>query len=143
MLFKLIKTYFVRKWAKEISARAVYKSIRSPGPIVDSTVKNLMGDGGTRRPYTISWTVLLNQCKDPDAINAAKTKKYLAVKEYLFFAYFGPLEYWCEKNFADKFMLWHDEGGIHCMPLTDQDQMLWMLTWNNEMPDYDAMQHLS
>ena len=143
MLFNLIKTYFVRKWAKEISARAVYRSIHSPGPVVDSTVKNLMGDGGTHRPYHVGWQKLFDQCKDPDALVAARKKQYLAVKEYLFFAYFGPLEYWCEHNFSNKFMLWHDNDGVYCMPLTDQDQMLWMLTWDNKMPDYDAMQQLN
>lgn len=143
MLFKLVKQYFVRKWAKEISARAVYRSIHSPGPIVDSTQRNLMGDGGTRRPYHISWSELLNQCKDTDAIEAARAKKYLAVKEYLFFAYFGPLEHWCEKNFEHRFMAWHDDNGVYCMPLTDQDQMLWMLTWNGTMPPFNDIQYQS
>jgi len=143
MLFNLFKQYFVRKWAKEISARAVYRSIHSPGPIVDSTQRNLMGDGGTRRPYHISWQALLDQCKDTDVINSARAKKYLAVKEWLFFAYFGPLEYWCEHNFTDRFMLWHDNNGVYCMPLTDQDTMLWMLSWNGAMPSFDDMQTLS
>lgn len=143
MLFKLIKTYFVRKWAKEISARAVYRSIRSPGIVVDSTVKNLMGDGGTHRPYTVSWQQLFDQCKDRDLIDAARKKQYLAVKEYLFFAYFGPLEHWCEHNFSNRFMLWHDDNGIYCMPQCDQDQMLWMLSWDNKMPSYDEMQNIN
>lgn len=140
MLFKLVKHYFVHKWAKEISARAVYRSIHSPGPIVDSTQRNLMGDGGTHKPYHISWQALLDQCKDADVITSARAKKYLAVKEYLFFAYFGPLEHWCEHNFTSKFMLWHDDNGVYCMPLSDQDQMLWMLTWNNTMPDFLEVQ---
>ena len=140
MLFKFVKDYFVHKWAKEISTRAVYRSIHSPGTIVDSTQKNIMGDGGTRKPYSITWHDLFDQCKNQELINTARAKKYLAVKEYLFFAYFGPLEHWCEHNFSSKFMLWHDDNAVYCVPLTDQDQMLWMLVWDNKMPQYDAIQ---
>jgi hypothetical protein len=136
MLFKLLKRYLVRKWAIDIA--------KTVGTVVVPTnhelSKNIAGAGGQRRPpYGVTWQSLFDQCDSIELKVAANNKRYLAVKEFLFFAYLGPLEAWCERNFAGPFMLWSDDHGIHCMLFDTQDRVLWQLTWGNTMPRYKEM----
>ncbi len=134
---KILKQFLVRKWAKDIAKAA--GSVTRPAANY-AVGKNLIGNGGQeRRPYTVTWQSLFDQCNSTELRLAALNKKYLAVQEFLFFAYFGPLEAWCERNCVGPFMLWTDDHRIHCMVFDTQDCVLWQLTWGNAMPRYVDM----
>ena len=140
MLFKLLKRYLVRKWAKDI-AKTVGAGVV---PTNHELGKNISGAGGqSRRPYSVTWQSLFDQCDSIELKIAANKKQYLAVKEFLFFAYQGPLEVWCERNFVGPFMLWSDDRCIHCMLFDTQDRVLWQLTWGDTMPRYKEMSDYS
>jgi len=134
--FSLLKRRLVHVWAKDIA--------KTVGAVVVPTNhelgKNIAGAGGqSSPPYSVTWQSLFDQCDSIELKVAANKKQYLAVKEFLFFAYFGPLEAWCEHNFAGPFMLWSDENSIHCMLFATQDRVLWQLTWGDTMPRYKEM----
>jgi hypothetical protein len=94
--------------------------------------KNIAGLGGQSfNPAFISWDHLYRQ-------SYAELRQYQdkphAIKEYLFFAYFGPLEAWCERNCQSKFLLWSTEHGIYRYFDDPIDNLLWNLTWDKPMP---------
>jgi len=136
MLFKLLKRRLVRKWAKDIAK--IVGAVVAPADYELS--KNIAGAGGqSLQPYGVTWQSLFDQCDSIELKVAANNKQSLAVKEFLFFAYLGPLEAWCERNFVGPFMLWSDNRCIHCMLFDTQDRVLWQLTWGNTMPRYKEM----
>lgn len=137
ILAKPLKQFLVRKWAKNIAVAAGSVTRPTSNYIVG---KNVMGDGGQEhRPYRVTWQSLFDQSNSPELRLAALNKKHLAIQEFLFFAYFGPLEAWCESNCVGPFMLWSDEHSIQCMLFDTQDRVLWQLTWGNAMPRYADM----
>jgi hypothetical protein len=97
-----------------------------------SDSKNIAGLGGQSfNPAFISWDHLYRQ-------SYAELRQYQdkprVIKEYLFFAYFGPLEAWCERNCQSKFLLWSTEHGIYRYFDDPIDNLLWNLTWDKPMP---------
>ena len=102
--------------------------------------KNIAGLGGQAfNPAFISWNHLYQQAY-------AELRQYqdkpLVVKEYLFFAYFGPLEAWCEANCQDRFFLWPTEHGIYRHFDNPIDVMLWNLTWDKPMPTLKELEQI-
>ncbi len=104
-------------------------------PAITSTpkdCKNIAGLGGQAfNPAFISWHTLYKQAY-------SELRQYhdkpLVIKEYLFFAYFGPLEGWCEQNCQDRYFLWSTDHGIYRYFDNPIDNMLWNLTWDKPMP---------
>lgn len=113
------------------------------GPAIttaQSDCKNIAGLGGQAfNPAYISWNTLYQQAY-------SELRQYqdrpLVIKEYLFFAYFGPLEAWCESNCQGKFLLWPTEHGIYRHFDNPVDVMLWNLTWDKPMPTIKELEQI-
>lgn len=128
-------------WASKLLLKKLLKSVKLQDvsiklePAITSTQtdsKNIAGLGGQSfNPAFISWDHLYQQ-------SYAELRQYrdkpLAIKEYLFFAYFGPLEAWCEHNCQSKFLLWPTDHGIYRYFDDPIDNLLWNLTWDKPMP---------
>lgn len=134
---KLIKIYFLKKWAKHIH-REITKLEKTPKNI---SSKNLAGLGGQEfRPVSVSWRELVAQTTCPSLRQWSYNQN--VVQEHLFFAYFGPLEAWCEQNCQYPFYLWTDDYGIHRYFTNPIDNVLWNLTWENPMPSMTEIEKI-
>lgn len=132
VIFKIIKSILIKKWADEIHHQLLKKSKIKKSKPADS--KNIAGLGGQDfYPAFISWNALYEQCHDPELKRWAHCTN--VVREHLFFAYFGPLESWCDKNCQGPYYLWSDSRGIHRQFVDPIDAVLWTLTWSKPMPD--------
>ena len=65
-----------------------------------------------------------------------------ALREELFFEYFGPLEHWCDQNCQGPYYLWSDHHGIYRVFTNSVDDMLWNLTFDSEMPTIRDIEQL-
>jgi hypothetical protein len=133
-----IKRYLVKRWSGEIISSV--KSIANVSSL-DQDQKNLAGLGGRSfSPSFVSWQELFDQSRDPELKRWRKHPT--VVKECLFFAYFGPLEAWCENNCTGQFYLWSDETGIYRQFTNPLDRMLWSMTWDAAMPRLEELKDL-
>jgi len=98
--------------------------------------------------YTVSWQELWDTVKPARAKEIFGETKLKAAKytersllEGLFFAYFGPLEAYCERVFQDKFYLWSDDKNISLIILGDADRMFWQLRFGDKirLPSWDEL----
>lgn len=122
----------LKKLLKSVTLKDVDIKLEPAITSTDPDCKNIAGLGGQAfNPAFVSWNTLFQQ-------SYAELRQYqdkpLVVKEYLFFAYFGPLEYWCERNCQGRFFLWSAEHGIYRYFDNPLDNMLWNLTWDKPMP---------
>ena len=131
VLFRLFKKRLLKWLLKDASLRS---SISIEQFSTDSKFEtaNIAGLGGQSfNPAFISWNHLFQQAY-------AELRQYQdkpqIIREYLFFAYFGPLESWCDRNCQSKFLLWPTEHGIYRYFADPVDVMLWNLTWDKPMP---------
>jgi len=104
---------------------------------------NLCGAGGHAfRPMTKTWQEIFDEWPDHSLRIRATGKNNRAITEVLFFGYFAPLEHWCAHNLSHGFYLWSDHLGISLIIPSEQDRIMWMLTWNDMLPtpeDLDAI----
>lgn len=137
-LSRAVKHLLIRRWSAEIAAEV---RRRAQPAVTDGVSHNRAGLGGHGlRPLHISWQELFEQCQDPNIIRCADRPR--VVEEYLFFAYVGPLEAWCERNCTGPWYLWSDEGGVHLLLDDTADRMLWSIAWDGHMPDLDELGRL-
>lgn len=122
----------LKQLLKSVKLKDVDIKLESAITTTDTNCKNIAGLGGQAfNPAFISWNNLYQQAYSD---LRQYQDKPLVVKEYLFFAYFGPLEAWCETNCQGKFLLWPTEHGIYRHFDNPIDNMLWNLTWDKPMP---------
>lgn len=126
----LAKNLLVRRWARELVGEA--RRFSGSPPVGKGL--NAAGLGGTAFSAVahVSWGSLYQQCDSPDLRGLGKNER--AVIEFLFFAYLGPLEAWCEKHCAGTFYLWADDRGVNRVFTDPTDHMLWSLTFDGPMP---------
>jgi hypothetical protein len=132
----IIKRSLIKRWTADVVSHLRSELAHQPSGEING---NRAGLGGQEfKLKTISWRELFDQ--SPDLHSWAKRPR--AVKEHLFFAYFGPLEAWCERNCQGPFYLWTTETGI-CLHITDPvDMVVWKMTWDGEMPTLAEIEKL-
>lgn len=144
---KLIADRRIRRYLTKVLARdIVYDSPVIPN-VCDDTDRNLCGSGGqSATVYTVSWQELADTADLRQVFgetDRGKVRKYgeRSVLESLFFAYFGPLEAYCERVFQDKFYLWSDDKNISLIILGDADRMFWQLRFGDKirLPSWDEL----
>lgn len=146
---KLIADRRIRRYLTKALARdIVYDSPVIPN-VCDDTDRNLCGLGGQGAPvYTVSWEELWDTVKTAQAkeiFGEAKTKAAgrgeRSLLEGLFFAYFGPLEAYCERIFQEKFYLWSDDKNVSLIIPGEADRMFWQLRFGDKMrlPSWDEL----
>jgi hypothetical protein len=101
--------------------------------------RNRCGSGGqTFQPLTKTWADVFLEWPGDSSVRQMSqqqlNKQARAVTEELFFGYFGPLESWCERNFAGEFYLWSDDIDLYLLIMEANDRTLWQLTWGNALP---------
>lgn len=132
-MFKIIKRILIKRWAIELRKAIADKTKPNDKPFEGK--KNLAGLGGQEfKPYFISWNVLTQQSKSNIRLTIWQKANPTAVKEHLFFEYFGPLEHWCDTNCNGHYYLWSDSMGVYRAFIDPMDIMLWNLTFENGMP---------
>lgn len=132
-MLKIIKRILIKRWAKEI--RKNIADSTTPTTSSFEGKKNLAGLGGQEfKPYFISWNVLTHQSRSHIRLTIRAKSDPIAVKEHLFFEYFGPLEHWCDTNCNGHYYLWSDSLGVYRAFIDPMDVMLWNLTFEGGMP---------
>mgnify|MGYP006288440559 CR=1 FL=1 len=134
-MLKLIKKILVKRWAKEITREISNQPEFNTQTAISEfeDCKNIAGVGGQQfRPYFIRWNTILFQSKRYSQLSTIVDS--VALKEELFFEYFGPLEHWCDENCQGQYYLWSDEHGIYRLFTNSVDDMLWNLTFEDQMP---------
>lgn len=131
------KGMLLRRWSR-VLVRQIRDDLGRPPP---GRSINAAGVGGQEfRPAHIAWGALLQQCNDPDLVRWRHDP--MVVAETLFFAYFGPLEAWCEANCVGTFYLWSDDRGVHRVFTDPTDRLLWSLTFDGSMPSMRELESL-
>jgi hypothetical protein len=128
--------YMLRRWlARQLVGQLWQRAGHAQGPVGTYGAQNLCGSGGqTFRPMTRTWQEIFDEWPDNVLRIQANNKNQLAIREALFFGYFGPLESWCERNLSQPFYLWSDDHAVSIIIPGEQDRILWMLTWNDGLP---------
>lgn len=131
-----VKDLLIRKWSKEIWQKS--NELRNIADCKDldrrnNGCKNLSGLGGQSfNPAFVSWSELFQQCND------VELRKWFncpnVIREHFFFAYFGPLESWCDHNCYGPYYLWTDERGVYRQFTEPMDDILWRMSWISTMP---------
>ena len=129
------KSILIRRWKKEIIA----SYIKNKDTKKRDDCKNLAGLGGQGfRPRFISWQTILKQSKIRlSSYAGVRGMGDIAIREVLFFGYFGPLEAWCESNCQGGYFLWSDDSGVYLILMDEMDEVTWKLTWDGSMPSFD------
>jgi hypothetical protein len=128
----LLTKLLLKRLLKSVKLTDVKIKLEPTIKTADTDCKNIAGLGGQSfNPAFISWDHLYQQAY---AELRQYHKKPLVIKEYLFFAYFGPLEAWCDANCQGKYLLWPTDHGIYRHFDNPVDAMLWNLTWDKPMP---------
>jgi hypothetical protein len=91
-------------------------------------------------PFKKNWQEIFNELPEDCEVKLITqeqiNKQRPAVMEYLFFAYYGPLESWCERNLQGSYYLWYDDKRINMILFEERDRVLWLLKWGNGFPSY-------
>lgn len=132
-----LKRMLVRKWSKEIMDSV---SPKGKTEQVSHDCRNLAGLGGQGSIVrSITWEELLQQSKSAEL--RRWTHKPNVIREHFFFAYFGPLEAWCDSSLHSGYYLWSDERRINLLINDPMDHVLWKMAWSGEMPRLDEISY--
>lgn len=138
-IVSMVKGLLIKKWSREIAIKAEqHRQQRS----VRTADKNLAGLGGSCfNPASIQWTELYAQCGDFNLHYWADRPN--VIREHLFFAYFGPLEAWCDSNCQSQYYLWSDDRAIYRQFTDPADDLLWKMVWESYMPTMKEIELIS
>ena len=93
---------------------------------------NLCGLGGQQAALSRRWTSIHNETHTVQVVEEQVLSRQTV--EWLFFAYFAPLEYWCEQNLQGDYYLWSDDYQVNLILLDTDDTVVWQLIWGNCLP---------
>lgn len=137
--------YTAKAWITEIGVH--WWRRRYAGYVADMTARPVTTVPGPiallHPPFVKKWQEVYEElpadCEIRWMSQKEINKNRPAVMEYLFFAYYGPLEAWCEKHLQGSYILWYDEKRIQFMMLEERDCVFWYLKWGKKMPSYSAL----
>lgn len=135
------KSALVRKWSREIMNRIKSEDQKSKPKEDDLGCKNLAGLGGQN--FRIRWTTWDEIFLDSNCSELRRwSHRPNVVRDHLFFAYFGPLEAWCDRNLHSNYYLWSDDTRINLVLSDTTDEILWKMAWGNGMPTLSDVEDL-
>ena len=137
-----IKRILIERWSRQIMDQisSENRTERFGGDC--HGCKNLAGLGG--QSFRMRWTTWDELFLDSNCLELRRWgHRSNVVRDHMFFAYFGPLEAWCDTNLHSGYYLWSDDGRINLVLTNPTDEVLWRMTWGNGMPALSEVEDLA
>jgi hypothetical protein len=136
MLDSPVINWWQRRRQRQLTAKLV--QLRAELPSIKQG--NRCGLGGQRAALSRRWTSIHNETHTVQVVEEQVLSRQAV--EFLFYTYFAPLEYWCERNLQGDYYLWSDEYQVNLILLNPDDTVAWQLIWGNGLPSLSALDEI-